>query len=149
MSKHLEAKPSRRAGFVLVEVLAALTISLILFATLSEAFTMVWSRARRPAESTWALAIARRIATGIRNGADLDSGDIGNFHYDTDDEPLTIEPLDSDLPPTPGALSDASQTPYAKPRPGNLKLIIVNVTSPSGHIYRYETIKLELAQGEE
>jgi hypothetical protein len=130
---------------VLLEVLAALTISLFLFAVLSEAFSAVWSRALRPEESTWSLALARRIATGNRNGADLDGGDIGNFHYETDVEPLTIEPSDNDLPPAPAALTDTAETAYAKPIPGVLQLIVVSVTSPSGHIYRYETIKLDMS----
>ena len=129
---------------MLLEVLAALTISLFLFAVLSEAFSAVWSRALRPEESTWSLAVARRIATGIRNGADMDDGDIGNFHYETDVEPLTIESLDSDLPPAPAALTDTAET-AAKPIPGVLQLVVVSVTSPSGHIYRYETIKLDMS----
>jgi prepilin-type N-terminal cleavage/methylation domain-containing protein len=148
MSKRPKVKQSRRAGFVLVEVLAALTIALILFAVLSEGFSTVWSRARRPAETTWALALARRVATAIRSGADLDSGDVGNFHYETDIEPLTIEPHDTDLPPAPAALSDAVETTDAKPRPGVLELIVVTVTSPFGHSYRYETIRLKVAQNE-
>ncbi len=82
MSKRSKVEQSRN-GFVLVEVLAALTIALILFAVLSEGFSTVWNRARRPGETTWALALARRVATSMRNGADLDSGDIGNFHYET------------------------------------------------------------------
>jgi hypothetical protein len=144
MSKRSRVNSKRDAGFVLLEVLAALTISLFLFAVLSEAFSAVWSQARRPEESTWSLALARRIATGIRNGADLDGGDIGNFHYETDVEPLTIEPLDSDLPPAPAALTDTAET-AAKPIPGVLQLVVVSVTSPSGHIYRYETIKLDMS----
>jgi prepilin-type N-terminal cleavage/methylation domain-containing protein len=148
MSRRSKVKQSRRAGFVLVEVLAALTIALILFAVLSEGFGAVWSRARRPAETAWALALARRVATGMRNGADLDSGDVSNFHYETDIEPLTIEPLDTNLPPAPAALSDAAETAEVKPRPGVLELIVVTVTSPSGHSYRYETIRLKVAQDE-
>jgi hypothetical protein len=144
MSKRSRVNSTRDAGFVLLEVLAALTISLFLFAVLSEAFSAVWSQARRPEESTWSLALARSIATGIRNGADLDGGDIGNFHYETDVEPLTIEPLDSDLPPAPAALTDTAET-AAKPIPGVLQLVVVSVTSPSGHIYRYETIKLDMS----
>ncbi len=119
------------------------TISLVLFAVLSEAFDAVWSRARRPEETTWALALAREIATGLRNGSDENSGDLGTFHYETDVKPLTIEPLSSDLPPAPAALSDTTEAAYAKPSPGQLQLIIVSVTSPSGHVYRYETIKLD------
>jgi type II secretory pathway pseudopilin PulG len=148
MSRRSGVERSRRAGFVLVEVLAALTIALIVFAALSEGFSAVWSRARRPAETTWALALARRVATGIRSGADFDSGDVGNFHYETDVEPLTIEPLDTDLPPAPAALSDPLETAGPKPRPGILELIVVTVTSPSGHDYRYETIRLKVAQNE-
>lgn len=128
---------------MLLEVLAALTVSLILFGVLSEAFTSVWSRARRPEDSTWSLALARRIATDIRNGADLEGGDIGNFHYETDIEPLAIETSGNDLPPAPAALSDTAETANTKPNPGVLQLIVVSVTSPSGHTYRYETIKLD------
>jgi hypothetical protein len=144
MSKRSRVNSTRDAGFVLLEVLAALTVSLFLFAVLSEAFSAVWRRALRPEESTWSLALARKIATGICNGADLDGGDIGNFHYETDVEPLTIEPLDSDLPPAPAALTDTAET-AAKPIPGVLQLVVVSVTSPSGHIYRYETIKLDMS----
>jgi type II secretory pathway pseudopilin PulG len=146
MSKQSKGKHSPRAGFFLVEVLAALTIALILFAVLSAAFSAIWSRARRPAETTWALALARRVATSMRDGADLDSGEVGNFRYQTDIEPLTIEPIDTELPPAPAALSDNAETAGPKPRPGVLELIVVTVTSPSGHNYRYETIRLRVAQ---
>jgi len=148
MSKSFEADRPRAAGFVLIEVLAALTIALIIFAALSESFSVAWSQARRPAETTWALALARQVATNIRNGADLDSGDAGDFHYDTDIEPLAIKPLATELPPAPIALADAAETAEAKPRPGLLQLITVTVTAPSGREYHYESIDLRLPHRE-
>ncbi len=149
MSKSSEAdRPPRAAGFVLVEVLAALTIALIIFAALSESFSVAWNQARRPAESIWAFALARQIATEIRNGADLDSGDAGDFHYDTDIEPLAIKPLATDLPPAPVALADATETAEAKPKPGLLQLIAVTVTAQTGRQYHYESICLRLPHRE-
>lgn len=135
---------------MLVEVLVALCVALMFIVVLSQGFGMAWSRARRPAETTWALTLARQVATNIRDGADPDSGDIGDFHYDTDVAPLTIEPLDSTLPPAPKSLTGAADpTQQQKPLPpGKLHLITVTVTGLSGHPYHYETIKLDFPEDE-
>jgi type II secretory pathway pseudopilin PulG len=137
------------AGFVLVEVLAALSIAFLLFVVLSQGFRMAWSRAQRPAETTWAMALARNAALSVRDGADANSDDIDNFRYETEIEPLMIEQLESALPPAPITLSSGTDEPAeTKARPGLLQLIVVSVTAPSGHQYRYETIRLKLAQDE-
>lgn len=131
---------------MLMEVMVALCVAMMLIVVLAQGFGMAWSRARRPAETTWALTLARQVAANIRNGNDPDSGDVDDFHYDTDVEPLTIEPLDSTLPPAPHALTGNADTQQKPMPPGKLQLVTVTVTGPSGHSYNYESIKLELVK---
>jgi hypothetical protein len=134
---------------MLMEVMVALCVALMLVVVLTRGFGMAWSRARRPAETTWALTLAREVAANIRNGNDPDSGDIGDFHYDTSVEPLTIEPLDSTLPPAPASLGGNADPNQQKPMPpGKLQLVTVTVTGPSGHPYSYESITLNLLKDE-
>jgi hypothetical protein len=149
MSMFLRDEIRPNAGFMLIEVLVALGIALLFIVVFARGFSTAWSRARMPAEMTWALALAREVAADIRNGADPDAGAISQFSYETDVEPLTIETFDSTLPPAPRSLSGNPNSAQQKPmRQGNLQSIKVTVTGPSGRKYDYDSIKLDLLQDE-
>lgn len=141
-SKAVRTRPN--AGFALVEVLVALSMALLFMIVIARGFQMAWSRARLPAETTWALALARQVAAEVRNGAELDAGAVGNFRFATDVKPATIETLDSSLPPAPASMSQNSDISQNPMQPGNLEAITITITGPSGRTYEYESIKLNL-----
>lgn len=147
MSIRLKAVRTRPdAGFALVEVLVALSMALLFMVVLARGFQMAWSRARLPAEATWALALARQLAAEVRNGEELEAGAVGNFRFETDMKPATIETLDSTLPPAPASTSQNSDISRKSVQPGNLEAITITITGPSGRTYEYESIKLDLSQ---
>jgi hypothetical protein len=125
-----------------LEVLAALSIALLFSAVFTRGFGMAWSQARRPAETTWAIALSRKISADLRNGEKPGGDSIAPFEYDTHIEPLTVETLDSSLPPAPRPASTPAPSQEPVPR-GVLKEITVTVLGPSGRKYNYETIHLD------
>lgn len=148
MSKRFKIEGSGRAGFLLVEALAALSIAIVVFVVLSQGFRMAQARACRPMETFGAMALARKVALGTHD--DWGSDDVAGFRYDTTIEPLTIEPRADTLPPAPVSLSDGfGDAPELRAKPGLLRLVAVSVTGPCGQKYRYETIRLRLRNNEE
>lgn len=142
MSKRLKIEVSGRAGFLLVEALAALSIAIVVFVVLSQGFRMAQARACRPPETMWAMALARKVALGSQ--ADWGSDDVAGFSYNTTIEPVTIEPRTDTLPPAPVSLSDGfGDAPELKAVAGLLRLVTVSVTGPCGREYRYETFRLK------
>ncbi len=125
---------------MLIEVLVALGLALLFLVVLTRGFETAWSRARVPAETAWALALAKEVAAQFRDGT------AGDFQYATELDTITIEKLDSTLPPAPPAITAQGDDSSQKPLQGDLKAITINVTGPSGRVYEYESIKLDFPQ---
>ncbi len=131
---------------MLIEVLVALGLALLFLVVLTRGFETAWSRARVPAETAWALALAKEVAAQFRDGTSSDAGTAGDFQYATELDTITIEKLDSTLPHAPPAITAQGDDSSQKPLQGDLKAITINVTGPSGRVYEYESIKLDFPQ---